>query len=413
MRRFAALFFAILLAVSLFGCGQTATEPESETTLRVPKPISWADIDAVPVATADMSEEELRQICVDFFRLQLTFQWTPKEDFAYSITTYEKNPELTPGTVYAGCPYISPSNTGNLYRVMEFYDTETGVLDTTAMDVQDFAYLIGNDCVTGPFWGWGRVVNSFLKYSNSYFTQEYGCIPIGPYTYENITQWSQETNTKSVCDDNGAQIMYQSYAAAKPADGLYTQWNEPKNSHMRMVSGVPTVVLDDAGNIDGGRSFLTYIDQGSTWDLYNLDGTSALVQGGVDVRVSFRNLYDNGYLPFTWAELIGEDPVEPATLTTNMPVPEEMTVNELRLLQITTNYTLSHLTLELRDETGNVTYTKTLYTQQRLEQRAAVGGLVDVQKITELLNPGPQQATLTCRISTGQLLTVFEGLLNP
>ena len=415
MKKIICLLLAVAL-LSLCACSKEQQPVEQkqpeQPQLSVPRPVTWADIDAVPVATSDMTEEELRQICIDFFRLQLSFQWTPKENFAYSITTYEKHPELTPGVVYAGCPYMSPSNTGNLYRAMDFYDTETGVLDTTAMDAQDFAWLIGNDCVSGPFWGWARVVNSFIRYANSYLNQEYGCIPVGPYHYENISVWSEEANTKSVCEANGKQVMYASYAALKPADGVYYQFAEGKYSHMRMVSAAPNVVLDAAGNIDEVRSYITYIDQGSSWELYDLDGTDALVQGGLDEKVSFRELFDYGYLPFTWAELIGEDPVEPAKLTTNKPVPEQITLNELRLLQVTTNYTLSHITLELRDEKGSVTYEKTLYSQQRLEQRAAVGGLVELDKITALLETGPQRATVTCRVSTGQLLTVCEGLLN-
>ena len=71
-------------------------------------------------------------------------------------------------------------------------------------------------------------------------------------------------NTPSVCNANGKQIMYESYAQLKPADGLYTQYNEAKNSHMRMVAAAPTVVLDEAGNIDGLQSFVTYLDQGSS-----------------------------------------------------------------------------------------------------------------------------------------------------
>lgn len=412
MKKTICLLLAVAL-LSLCACSkeQQPVEPE-QPELSVPCPITWADIDAIPIATADMTEDELRQICVDFFRLQLSFQWTPKEKFAYSITTYEKNPELIPGAVYAGCPYISPSNMGNLYRVMDFYDTETGVLDTTQMEPQDFAWLIGNDCVSGPYWGWGRVVNSLVRFSNSYMTQEYGCIPVGPYRYEGITQWSEHTNTTSVCSANGKQTMFESYAQMKPADGLYTQYDEAKNSHMRMVAAAPTVMRDEAGNIDGGRSFIIYLDQGSSFEPYNQDGTVVQVQGGVDVRISFQTLYDTGYLPFTWAELIGEDPIEPAEIKISTPIPAKLTLDDLYKLKFSTNYTISHFSLELRDSQGNVTYEKTLYTQRRLEQNAAIGQLMDMEQIESILASGPQQAKVTCRVSTGQLLTVCDGPLS-
>lgn len=408
----------LLCAVLLLCACSREEQPVEETkpTLSVPRPITWADIDAVPVATADMTEDELRQICVDFFRLQQTAMWTPKEPFHYDITTYDKHPTILPGTVYAGCPYVSPSNTGNLYRIMDFYDSQTGVLDNTLMDVQDFAWLIGNDCVSGPFWGWGRVVNSFLRYANGYLNQEYGCIPVGPYHYENISVWCEENNTKSVCDANGEQTMYESYAMVKPADGLYTQWNTAKNSHLRMAAQAATVVRTPDGNIDGVKSYLIYIDQGSTLEPYNLDGVTVLAQGDLDVRVSFKALFDNGYLPFTWAELIGEDPVEPAAVKALTPLPKELTTDGLYQMKFSTNYAISHYSLELRDSKGNVTYQRTMYAQQRLEHNAAVGGMVsytDRQKILTQLETEPLFVTVTCRVSTGQLLTVYDGQLIP
>ena len=68
--------------------------------------------------------------------------------------------------------------------------------------------------------------------------------------------------------------------------------------------------------------------------------------------------------------------------------------------------------MELRDEKGNVTYEKTLYTQRRLEQDASVGQLMNMDQLQSILSTGPQQVSVTCRVSTGQLLTVCEGLLS-
>lgn len=419
MKKTICLLLAVVL-LSLCACGSKQETPEptqpEKPALSIPRPITWEDIDAIPIATADMTEDELRQICVDFFRLQQTAMWTPKVPFNYDITTYDKHPSIVPGTVYAGCPYVSPSNTGNLYRIMDFYDSQTGVLDNTQMEMQDFAWLIGNDCVSGPFWGWGRVVNSFLNYANGYLNQEHGCIPVGPYHYENISVWCEENNTKSVCDANGEQIMYESYAQVKPADGLYTQWNTAKNSHLRMAVQAATVVYAEDGSIDGRQSFLTYTDQGSSLEPYKLEGATALVQGDLDVKVTFKNLFDNGYLPFTWAELIGEDPVEPATVKTLTPLPKELTTSALYQMKFTTNYAISHYSLELRDSKGNVTFQRTMYAQRRLEYNAAIGGMVSFNEreaLLETLKTDSMQATVTCRVSTGQLLTVYDGPLIP
>jgi len=416
MRRIVFLLLAILMLLT--ACGQTQpkkAENDSQTTKQklVPMPTTWEMIDALPIASGDMTEAELRQLCVDFFRMQQSIQWTLKAPFAYRINTYDKYPDLKTETVYAGCPYVSPSIAGNIYRIMDFYDSETGVLDNTQMNSQDFAMLIGNDCVSGPFWGWARVVNSFQKYSNAYMTKEYGCFPVGTYTYDDsITYWSEEHSTKSICDQNGRTTMFESYACLQPADGIYTQWNTAANSHMRMISQAPTVVRNEYGLIDSVKSYVTYIDQGSSFEEYNWDGATVLVQGDVDVTVSFEDLYNNGYLPLTFAELIGEDPVEPATISLLNPVPENATIKDILEIYVVCNYAISHCTLELRDAEGNVTYQKTCYTQKIDLRETAISGLISIPKAETLLENGPQSLTITCRVSTGQLLTVYEGMLT-
>ena len=416
MYKVICLIMAVLLVLTACGQAQpkeTETLPQPAKEKLVPTPMTWEMIDAIPIANADMTQEELRQICVDFFRLQQSIQWTLKEPFSYTIYTYDKYPKLNTETIYAGCPYVCPSTAGNLYRIMDFYDSETGVLDNSQLDDQNFVTLIGNECVTGPFWAWGRVVNSLAIYYNSYMTQAFGCIRVGPYTYDDgITKWSEDHSTKSVCDENGRDIMYESYALLQPADGIYTQWNEPKNSHMRMVSAIPTVVRTETGMIDGRKSYVTYIDQGITWEDYQLDDTVVTVQGDIDVQVTFHNLYNNGYLPFTFAELIGEDPVEPAVITTATPLGDSITQEDFLHIVASCNYAISHCSLELRDANGNITYQKTLYTQTINTRSIATGALIGSTMLQTLLESGPQTAYLTCRVSTGQLMTIYDGAIS-
>ena len=71
-----------------------STEPAEETGkeedgLSVPKPLTRAEIEALPIASEGMTEDEMRKLCVDFYVLQGSFQWTPNETFMciYSSTT--------------------------------------------------------------------------------------------------------------------------------------------------------------------------------------------------------------------------------------------------------------------------------------------------------------------------------------
>ena len=105
-----ALFIVALMLFVLCACGgntqippetTVATEPKVKTD--VAEPLTWEKILAIPVANDDMTEEELRQICLDALRLQLTFGWTPNVETYYHNSMYEKT--FYPGKVYGGIPY--------------------------------------------------------------------------------------------------------------------------------------------------------------------------------------------------------------------------------------------------------------------------------------------------------------------
>ena len=140
MRRIFLIILAMLLLFTAVSCSpaiaeekttaEKATEEASKTLPqtseedapsypKVHQTVTWDDINAIPVANADMSIEEIRKICIDFFRLQQTFQWTPSDQIDYVITTGERDVSLKTGQVYAGLPYRSGNKTGNLYILME------------------------------------------------------------------------------------------------------------------------------------------------------------------------------------------------------------------------------------------------------------------------------------------------------
>lgn len=415
MRRFLFLIFAILLLLS--ACGQTtkqetqAAPPQKEKL--VPTPMTWEMIDAVPIATADMTEEELRQICIDFFRLQLLFQWTPKEDLDLEVTGYKRDSHFPAGQLYAGFPYMCSNSgrmVGNLYIAMDYYDSETGLLDNTVMDDQSFVERFGNNCSSGAFWGWARVVNSVTNHACSTATLTFGFIPVGPYDAGGSMYWNVETSTDSICALNGPQMMFESYAAMKPADGLVNHHGKSGNAHMRMVSREVVVKRLPDGTIDGENSYVTYLDQSSI--LYNptIDGQPFVRQGGLDIQISFQTLFDSGYLPFTFGELIGEDPVEPAEIQLSGDISSGSAAVMFRT-GLTCNYSISHLTLTVQDKNGKEVYKHAYYPKENNVRQVQLAALIRTDEIAPYLD-SDHTVTITCRVSTGQLLTVYSGNLS-
>lgn len=393
MKRIIALLLA-LCSLSAAGCSSSGLTPMTETEEtetfsvtekktdgedfvypKVLNPLTWEKIRAIPVATDAMTSEELRKICLDFMRLQLSFEWTPDRDHAYKIETEMHNNKpmsFQKGTLYAGCPYRAGNGcgkSGNLYTVMERYDPETGVLSSEGLTTDQWTALITNHCSSSCYWAWSRVINTvfgssddFTKqgWSNDRMVEKEGFLPIGPYTYTGVSRWTDGDGTRAVCEANGEQVMYRSYAAMLPADGLIQLY--PKGTtyanHVQMLAVKPEVTYLPDGTIDGENSFLTVLEQTSSpKKTTREDGETVYVEGGIDNRLSFKRMFNASYLPFTFAEFHGKDPVQPLEFhLTDKNGGEIKTLSHLRDSTLTANYPISSVKVRATDKEGNETY---------------------------------------------------------
>jgi len=291
---------------------------------------------------------------------------------------------------------------------MDYYDSETGILNVS-LPTADFAIEIANNCIIGAYWGWGRVVNTIDFYMTGTLTQKHGCIPVGPYTYDTtIDSWSEEYGTTAVCEANGEQTMYESYAALQPADGLCVH---SPGGHVRMVSQTPVVVRKEDGTIDPAQSYVLYIDQGSSWSTIQLeDGTEVERQGDVDRKAYFYRLYKEGYLPFTFAEFQGTDPVEEATASLDY-TESIATAEQLSAATITTNYGISNLFLELYDDQGELLYKMDFHRFVYHQYSMSIKDIIKPSELTDIIDADGVKAKVSARVSTGQIITAWEGTL--
>jgi len=378
MRRIIAILLCLCTLLSLASCSAgiktpAATDSEERTVTEEKKTeekkeqqtqkypavtdkLTWDRINALPKASADMTEDELRDAVLKYFELAQTFAWTPDKGYQYIITTSDKSVTLPSKQIYGGMPYVT-NGLGNLYRWMDFYDPETGVmyLSKTASPKQ-----IGNQCSYGTFWAWSRVSNSLGYFYTSSMTFANGCIPVGPYKYDLTKEkFSKEDQTGDVCTANGDQIMFRSYAMLKPADGMV---HYSTAGHVIMCSSKPVVKYNADGTINGDESYTTYLDQGSKWrEMEQSDGTKYRVQGGVHTKITFSSLLKSGYIPFTIKEFLGTDPVEKAEAKLSIEVGESITAKELREAKVTTNYTISHCVTTVLDKDGKEIYRYSSY----------------------------------------------------
>ena len=349
--RLISLLLALIFVFSSFAaCGKeepaqpTITEEETEeyvdTEDYMPDRLRKAEVEAFPVVTEDTPIAERRQLAIDFFEMQLRFQWLPNMEVKDYFRTYGNGRKtIETDKAYGGIPYQS-KGTGNLYRWLEYYDEETGVMDLQRAFDENGGYGDGaawideeyrggylykkyrsfmtffNQCSWGSFWGWGRTVNSAKFSGTAYMTLANGFIPVG-YTYPNmdkIDAFGVETannptkyDTVNVIKDwnaaNGENGMYQCYAQMRPADLVVS------SSHTMMVREVKLKYRDD-GSIDYAKSVAICLEQPESWqkDQYLANGTTLVYQGVWELPYTFETLQKQTYIPYTFAEFL--DPAD-------------------------------------------------------------------------------------------------------
>lgn len=381
---------------------ESSTE-EAEKTLLVPDPLTWDKINAIPIASPEMTTDQLRQICVDYYRLQLSYQWTPSESFSYTIESYERTVDMKKDCLYMGSPY--DGGKGNLYKIMNHYDPETGIL-TVGKTGEATTEYIGNNCSTASHWGWSRVSNSFRFNHTVSITEANGAVKLGPYKYEN--EGKNHVSTRDVCDANGEQVMFKSYAQLKLADGVVC-YNGA--GHVMMISGAAQVTYASDGSIDGKNSYVLVMEQTSSWEDVEINGESLSQQGRVDRKATFAELFKSSYLPFTIKEFIGQDPVEKGTATLVSDQTFPLSVDSLAKATVEANYEISDITARVTDENGKEVYSYTSNCSW-LEYKKQLNTTIFPAKLSAFAKKGGHKIEILCRIGTGELISVYSGELT-
>ena len=314
--------------------------------------ISWEGINSVPIKKAGMDITEARQICVDFFRYAKTCTWIPNADYgiwADAVIHENEKPkrEMDYGITYGGLPYISWA-TGSPYRLMDYIDEETGVVNMA--NAGDKPILFGNQCANGAYVGFARVINSAKYGITAKMLQANGFLNLGDYTYpKDLASWKTTYGTPNVLNENSKDTMMESYALLKAGDPI-VYWTTA--GHVVMIATDAVVIRDDSGKIDPYKSFVTIIDQSVAFVPYQHEGGDLCqIAENVDAKRNFQQLYAGKYLPMTFAEWTGEDPIE-ETEVTYSHTGDTITIDQLYGSKITTNYYLFDIYAHIYNSDG-------------------------------------------------------------
>ena len=428
----------------------------------VNKPLTWEAIDAFPIAKDGMTIEEGRALVVDFFRFAKTAVWIPADDYDYTVKSEGEVKTIVGAVKYGGLPYTSVSS-GNIYRLMDYMDPKTGVVNLENAVNKDSQYdgwkTFGNQCSIGAYWGWGRVINSAA------YTWTQGCVAKNKFImlgdlqvrdengklisiHDAKRNWSSNTSSKpnnygtdECMKDNDPQKIFQAYALLKKGDGLvyYTT-----AGHVIMSATDAVVVYQaDGVTIDPIKSYIYIIDQGQTWEeMTNEQGDRLSYKGGVDVKKTFFDLMGGNYVPFTYREYTGEDPVEitkvglidkdkNALISGTISESDRKFVAETNLLKsisleqlftysATANYGISDVYAVVHDSKGNEVYKHAVrcsqastYTLKIAENIAEGKEVPSVEKwgTMEFAEGETYTVQIILQLSTGERPTIWEGEL--
>ena len=424
---FLAVLLVAVMAVALVACGGEETpkvNPEDPTKdvsaykskggfETINDPLSWDAINKFPVVHDGMTVEEGRKLVVDFFRYCKTAVWMPADDYEYTVKSTGDPKYVTGGVKYGGLPYTSVSS-GNIYRLMDYMDPNTHVVDIKTAGAKKT--LFGNQCSFGSYVGIGRVINSAEYRWTKNMTPSTGFVPIGDYTMDTSCKEYQDGlyNTVNILEENGAEKMYECYAGLKKGDVIVYFTTA---GHVVMISEDAHVVRDADGKIDPKASYVTVIDQtpGTVTDGKNAAGDVYTYEKNVDAQWNFTKLFNGNYIPFTFAEWLGTDPIE-SSKTEISHKGDTVSLEQLKDIKITSNYGITDAYVSVYNANGVEVF--------KMAVRSTVTSLKEVELITEGFNvdfwgdkdslkPETYEYTvkISAQLSTGERPTLWEGKL--
>jgi len=430
MKKLLCLILAALLLFGLAACGGQNTEqtqqPPKETSsvsqyksgdgyTELTEPLSWEEINKFPIKSADMSIDELRQLCVDFFRYSKIAQWIPNDNWDFFHRSNNQGEDtLYGGMVYGGLPYIGLASSA-IYRLLDYMDQETGVVNIK--DAGEYPKMFGNQCAQGAYVGWSRVINSPNYEGTPGMTKYRGFYLVGDYTYKNIEKmekWSADYGTDEVVRDEIDEFdLYEYYALMQHGDGIvyYTT-----AGHVVMIATDPVVVRTADGKIDPEESYATVIDQTPTWkEATNESGQRYEYQANVDAKWTFKYMRQHNYLPITFAEFLGLDPIEETEIRFAHQG-DSITMEQLTSTDITCNYHIYDAYAAVYDSYGNEVLKLVNHSNyaSNYDARFSTTPAINDEifgNVASLKAGGDYTVKIYAQLGTGERPTLWEGKL--
>ncbi|MBO5869066.1 MAG: hypothetical protein J6Q54_09170, partial [Oscillospiraceae bacterium] len=413
--------FALGLAVVMLLSGNVVARATDEKT-EAPVKATETTQDIIS-QRRDMAEAHMRSIC--------SMLWRAEEDILYtrSPSTLPEDADasgihIVKGRVYQGMAYSYSGSSMESWMELATGTDENGVITISGLNWLmlsggNTAARYGTDCSGAVCQSWAQFGTSANVAVTAGMTTKNGYLRIGDYTSSD----SRNTNTSEVTAANGEQVMYAAYAQAQKADAVVCHHDPAEGDdwgHVMMTVSVDVVYNED-GTINGDESVMVILEQTSSHvrkGIYHYDeelGENVYHFCGVDLPYTFKELYDQGYLPITCQELVDPVAVDAPTVTDSLSASSYSYKNLLSGSISTNHWSIGSVEMTITDRTGNLVQQARMTCPRnarykfnmslfRTEKPSMILGDI----APDALTPGKYHCKVVCRLSTEQEFVVRD-----
>lgn len=358
MKKISILLALILLLSCFAGCAPAAENPaesngssqqqestgsnQQESTGNQESTGSSVDEpdDDIPEGVLALSGKGVsaRQLAAKYMLDMANLKWSPDHnidftEFGFGKLVYEA------GKTYYGVVYNN--NSTGFEKFCSVLDENNTYLESniTWNDWNGWNEAPGNSCATSIRHAWQQISPTVeFGYSRDMmpYYKETNVLGVGEI------DWSTYNgeNTNTIFDGNDRKVIMEAYALTHLGDGVVRYWDN--GGHALMVTKEPEVYRNADGSVNPVNSFMYLTEQNNYLNKRREYPSS----WGVDMKMSFVDVYEQGYLPVTIAEL-QSDVVPNATFEVeNEPTAEELAQGYISC-KVSSNYCLNVVKVEI------------------------------------------------------------------